>query len=57
MIKPILEYAYTIWSQYTQKNIDLVEAVQRQSASYSSYASVSEMLTLRPYQTEEMNLD
>jgi len=43
MIRPILEYASAIWSPYTQKNIDLLEAVQRQSVrfifnNYSPYA-------------------
>ena len=49
IIRPILEYASTIWSPYTQRNVDLVEAVQRRSVrfifnNYSPYASVTEML-------------
>jgi len=53
MIKPTLEYA---WSSCTQKNIDLLEAVQRQSArfvfnNYSSYTSVSEMLRKLDFKT------
>jgi len=64
MIRPILslEYASDIWSPHTQKNIDLLEAVQRQSVrfifnNYLPYASVSEMLNLvlRLSQKEEMN--
>ena len=49
MIRPILEYASAIWSPYTQRNVDLVEAIQRRSVrfifnNYSPYASVTEML-------------
>ena len=49
MIRPILEYASAIWSPYTQRNIDLVEAVQRRSLrfifnNYSPYANVTKML-------------
>jgi len=60
MIKPILEYASAIWSPYTQKNIDLLEAVQRQSVrfilfyfknNYLPYASVSEMLNKPDFKT------
>ena len=58
MIRPILEYASAIWSPYTQRNIDLVEAVQRQSVryicnNYSPYASVSEMLNTLDFKTLE----
>jgi len=57
MIKPVLQYASAIWSPYTQKNIDLVEAVQRQSVRFifNNYSSYSEMLTLSLCQIEEMN--
>ena len=56
MIRPILEYTSTIWSPYTQKNIDLLEAVQRQSVrfifnNYLLYASVSEMLNKLDFKT------
>ena len=49
-VRPILEYACTVWASHTQKNISIIEAVQRHAAryvtnNYSSYASVSEMLT------------
>ena len=29
MVRPILEYACTVWSSYTEKNIQILEAVQR----------------------------
>ena len=51
MIKPILEYANTVWSPYTKKDIAKIERVQRQSArfimaDYSYHSSVTNMLTL-----------
>ena len=50
LVKPVLDYAVTVWSPYTQKDIDIVEQVQRRAArfifnNYSRLASVSEMLT------------
>ena len=50
LVKPVLDYAATVWSPYTQKDIDMVEQVQRREArlifnNYSRLASVSEMLT------------
>jgi len=50
MVKPILDYAATVWSPHTQKDINTIERSQRQAArfvfnNYSNYASVSEMLT------------
>ena len=50
IVRPILEYACTVWAPHIQKNISTIEAVQRHAAryvtnNYSSYASVSEMLT------------
>ena len=49
LIKPILDYAATIWAPHTQKDIMALEKVQRNTArfvynNYSHYASVSEML-------------
>ena len=49
-MKPVLDYAATVWSPYTQKDIDMVKQVQRCAAryifnNYSRLASVSEMLT------------
>ena len=56
MIRPILEYASAIWSPYTQRNVDLVEAVQRRSVrfifnNYSPNASVTEMLERIDFKT------
>ena len=34
MIRPILEYASTVWSPYTKKNILMIEAVQRRAARF-----------------------
>ena len=50
MIRSILEYASIVWSPYTQRNIQLIESVQRRSArftlnDYSPYNSVTNMLT------------
>ena len=50
MIRPILEYANTVWSPYTKKDISKIERVQRQSArfimaDYSYHSSVTNMLT------------
>ena len=50
LVKPVLDYAATVWSPYTQKNIDMVEQVQRCAArfifnNYFRLASVNEMLT------------
>ena len=50
LVKPVLDYAATVWSPYIQKDIDMVEQVQRHAArfifnNYSRLAGVSEMLT------------
>ena len=49
MIRPILEYASTVWSPYTKKNILVIEAVQRRAArfvtnTYNRTSSVTAML-------------
>ena len=49
MIKPIVEYACTIWAPHTQKDIATIESVQKRAArlfcnNYSPYASVHAML-------------
>ena len=48
-VRPKVEYASTMWSPYTKKNINQIEMVQRRAARwvtnrYSSYDSVSAML-------------
>ena len=49
MIRPILEYASTVWSPYMKKNILMIEAVQRRAArfvtnTYNQTSSVTAML-------------
>ena len=49
-MKPVLDYAATVWSPYTQKDNEMVEQVQRRAArfifsNYSRLASVSKILT------------
>ena len=56
MIRPILEFASAIWSQYTQRNVDLAEAVQTRLVrfifnNYSPHASVTEMLERIDFKT------
>ena len=34
LVKPVLDYAATVWSPYTQKDIDNVEQVQRHAARF-----------------------
>ena len=34
MIKPILDYAATVWSPHTQKDISTIERSQRQAARF-----------------------
>ena len=50
LVRPQVEYASSIWSRYTQKNIDKLEMVQCRAArwtlnNYSTSASVTDMLT------------
>ena len=50
MVKPMLEYATVIWSPHTQRDINMIERSQRQTArfvmnNFSPYASVTQMLT------------
>ena len=49
-MKSILDYAAIVWSPYIQKDIDMVEQVQRHAArfifnNYSHLASANKMLT------------
>ena len=48
-VRPILEYACTVWDPHTQLNIDKLESVQRRAARfvlhrYHNTSSVSEMI-------------
>jgi len=49
LVRPILEYACTVWSPHCQKDIQCIEAIQRRAARfamncYSKYQSVSNMI-------------
>ena len=49
LVRPILEYACTIWSPYHQHNVNSIEMVQRRAArfvlsNYDQLASVTQML-------------
>ena len=49
LVRPILEYASSVWDPWTKTNIDKIEAIQRRSArfvksDYSTYSSVDQML-------------
>ena len=51
MVRPILEYAASVWDPYTNINIQALESVQRCAArfclgDYSRYSSVTSMLLL-----------
>ena len=51
MVRPILEYASSVWDPYTNINIQTLESVQRRAArfclgDYSCYSSVTSMLLL-----------
>ena len=48
MMRPILEYACTVWSPYTQSNIDLIESVQRKATSFicNDYFYLSSVTTM-----------
>jgi len=53
MLRPVLEYASTMWDPHTSTNINKIEAVQRRAArfslnDFSTFSSVTNMLrTLR----------
>lgn len=49
LIKPIIEYLYTVWDSYIKEDIYKLEMVQRRAArficnNYNSLASVTNML-------------
>ena len=57
-VRPILEYASTVWSPYTKSGIAKLEMVQWKPARYvfndfSSYSSVSYMLLQLHWQSLE----
>ncbi len=57
-VRPSLEYASSVWSPHTQKNIKKLESVHRKSARYvmndfSSHSSVTAMMQHLEWQTLE----
>jgi len=46
MVRPVLEYASTVWDPHTLTSINKVEAVQRRAAlnDFSTFSSVINML-------------
>jgi len=49
MVRPVIEYASTVWSPYTKANIGLIEAVQCSAAKFVTgnfglTSSVKEMI-------------
>jgi hypothetical protein len=57
-VRPVLEYASSVWDPHTQKNIDKLEAVQRRAARfvcnrYHNTSSVSRMLDILGWQSLE----
>ena len=58
LVRPILDYACTVWSPYHQQNIYKLEIVQRRAArfvmnNFNKTASVSEMLNHLQWETLE----
>ena len=54
IVRPQVEYACSVWSPYTKKDINKIEMVQRRAIrwtqnSYSSYASITQMQNLKLY--------
>eukprot|EP00745_Piridium_sociabile_P028257 TRINITY_DN45450_c0_g1_i15.p1 TRINITY_DN45450_c0_g1~~TRINITY_DN45450_c0_g1_i15.p1 ORF type:complete len:218 (-),score=38.33 TRINITY_DN45450_c0_g1_i15:57-710(-) len=57
-VRPLLEYASSVWDPYTQRNIDRIEAVQRRAARFvlnrhRNTSSVSSMLEALDWPTLE----
>ena len=40
LVRPVLEYASTVWDPYTEENIKKIESVQRRAASDKHPVSV-----------------
>ena len=63
IVRPQVEYASSVWSPYTKKDINKIEMVQRRAIrwtqnSYSSYASVTQMQNQLGLRTlEQMRAD
>ena len=61
LLRPVLEYAATLWSPFTQYDISRLERVQRRAArfvmsDYSRYSSVSAMITSLNWRNVEIIL-
>ena len=57
-VRPIVEYASTVWSPYVKSDIERLEMVQRKAArfiynNFSAYSSVSSMLSQLNWQSLE----
>lgn len=57
-VRPIVEYASTVWSPYVKSDIERLEMVQRKAArfvynNFSTYSSVSSMLSQLNWQSLE----
>jgi len=57
-VRPILEYAFIVWSPYVKSDIALVESAQRKAArfdynDFSTYSSATSMLTQLDWQSLE----
>ena len=51
MVRPIIEYASSVWAPYTLSNINQLEFIQRRAArfccnDFSRYSSVTRMMSL-----------
>ena len=56
LVRPQLEYTGSVWSPYTQQNINKIEMIQRRAArwvnhDFSSYSSVSSMISQLGWRT------
>ena len=49
LVKPVLEYASTVWSPQTQRDIDTIENVQRQAATTNTLSSHLQLKFGIPY--------
>ena len=50
MVRPIIEYASTVWAPHTLTNINQLESIQRRAArfcfnDYSTFSSVTRMIS------------
>ena len=60
-VRPLLEYASSVWDPHTKRNIDKIEAIQRRAAHfvlnrYHNTSSVSAMLDRLHWPTQQMKV-